>query len=273
MKIALLLTGQLRTYRLNRHIIKNAIINKYDTDVFISIDSSNTYQDANLNTKEETTAATIKDVISFYNPCDYFVCYDYSSIFSKIKPYLNPISNFQNIDNYQGIFEQYYIVNKAYEMLMDYKKKTHTNYDIIIRLRFDHIIWPRSFEFPSNLISSKKTIYYNSISENIIEKISKEISIRFEIPNNNEVYTAGYGNINNLDYVNDHFWFHSDSSIDIFHSYYDKLIDIINNYFKDNRLIGSPWYEVAFSYFIKMNKVDVSVTNIVGLFSRELIKG
>ena len=43
MKIALLLTGQLRTWKMTRYLVDN-IKQNYDTDVFLSIDKNNDIQ-------------------------------------------------------------------------------------------------------------------------------------------------------------------------------------------------------------------------------------
>ena len=74
MKVALLLSGQLRTYELCKHNIKGAILDKYDTDVFMSIDKTNTYQWDYLNPTDKTEDTKIKDAIDFYKPCEYYVC-------------------------------------------------------------------------------------------------------------------------------------------------------------------------------------------------------
>ena len=44
MKIAILLTGQLRTVDVCKYIVFNSIIKKYNTDVFLSIDINNNLQ-------------------------------------------------------------------------------------------------------------------------------------------------------------------------------------------------------------------------------------
>ena len=44
MKICLLLCGQLRTIELCKWLIKKSLLDKYDCDVFMSIDNNNKYQ-------------------------------------------------------------------------------------------------------------------------------------------------------------------------------------------------------------------------------------
>ena len=68
MKIALLLTGNLRSWRLCGHVIKNCLINKYDCDVFMSVDLNNIYQHENKNCFDNTNINELNDAISFYNP-------------------------------------------------------------------------------------------------------------------------------------------------------------------------------------------------------------
>ena len=68
MKIALLFTGQLRTYNMTKDFIKKSIIDKYDTDVFLSIDTNNRVQLSQKYNKNDLTEDTINDVIKLVLP-------------------------------------------------------------------------------------------------------------------------------------------------------------------------------------------------------------
>ena len=77
MKIALLLFGQLRTFDMCKWMIKN-ILDRYDCDVFMSIDKNNIHQHEDLNSKQETHDLKISDAIDFIKPKDFYVT-DYTS--------------------------------------------------------------------------------------------------------------------------------------------------------------------------------------------------
>ena len=85
MKIALLLTGQLRTVDMVKYLHMNSIIKKYDTDVFLRIDLNNTKQCEYKNNTDNTHLDYTKEIISFFNPIDYYICNDYSTEFKILK--------------------------------------------------------------------------------------------------------------------------------------------------------------------------------------------
>jgi len=176
-KVALLLTGQLRTWKMCR-VLVDKIKEKYDVDIFLSIDKNNNLQNEYSNNIEASNDNEINEVIQYFNPKDTFISsnYDNNYIYNKLlwsKVVYTPVSigtdientickktdnkiifnNLYNINNciktekmedlrhYKKIFEQYFIVYKAYELLEKYIKNTPTKYDLIIRLRFDQFIW------------------------------------------------------------------------------------------------------------------------------------
>ena len=126
MKIALLLTGQLRTVDMVKFLHMNSIIKQYDTDVFLGIDLNNSKQCEYKNNTSDTTLEKANQVISFFNPKSYFICHDYSSEFKKILD-----SNHDTLDNinhivephYMLLFEQYYVVKETYNLLIEHINK------------------------------------------------------------------------------------------------------------------------------------------------------
>ena len=273
MKIALLLTGNLRSFRLCNFSVNNTIVNRYDTDIFLSIDKNNMLQDANKNITEATIDSEIQMAIDLYRPCKYYICNTYSEIFKidSSKLDINKVSSFMPVEKYQGIFEQYYIVQEAYRLLKEYIYDTGIQYNKIIRMRFDQVIWSRNHTVPSSIIY-ENCILYNDYSINIIKEWTKNISIDIETPQNNELYLFGWGNINGAEYTNDHFWIHSKELIEVMYKYYNELPNIINIMTSDGtRLKGGPYFEIAFNRFLQGNNIIQKKTNIIGLFSRTLI--
>lgn len=273
MKIALLLTGNLRSFRLCNFSVNNTIVHRYDTDIFLSIDKNNMLQDANNNITEPTVDSEIQMAIDLYKPCKYYICNTYSEIFKihSSKLDINKASSFMPVEKYQGIFEQYYIVQEAYKLLIEYIYDTGTQYDKIIRMRFDQVIWSQNHTLPNSIIYGNY-ILYNDYSINIIKEWTKNISIYIETPQNNELYVAGWGNINGAQYTNDHFWIHSKELIEVMSQYYSELPNIINSVISDGtKLKGGPYFEIFFNRFLSNNNIIQRKTNIIGLFSRTLI--
>lgn len=54
MKIAILLTGNLRTVEMVKHLHMNSLIKPYNADVFLGIDTSNKLQVEYQNSTEDT---------------------------------------------------------------------------------------------------------------------------------------------------------------------------------------------------------------------------
>ena len=127
MKVALLLTGQIRTNELCRHIFKKTLIEKYDVDTFLSIDTDNKLQEASLNSTEKTSYDVISNAIEYYNPVDSYVCETYDDLFKEKQQLLD--NNLPYDKRYKMLLERYYIVYKAYEML-----QLHVNGNLKIEL-------------------------------------------------------------------------------------------------------------------------------------------
>ena len=72
MKIAILLTGQLRTWKLCKELLKKQLLDHYDCDIFMSIDKSNKLQNSNKNNMLDTPIEEITEAIEFYKPISVF---------------------------------------------------------------------------------------------------------------------------------------------------------------------------------------------------------
>lgn len=260
MKIALLLTGQVRTHELTKYIIKNSIINQYDTDVFLTIDSNNICQTENLNSKNKTSKEIIDNLISFYNPIDFFVDNEFTEIETNHMFYAS--------------YRQYFFVMQCYLRLDKYIKQTNTKYDLIIRLRFDQILWNNNNFYINNFITdSKNNIIYNSDNIAIAKEISEKIKIIFNDDiNDNEIIILGFGEISNYNYVNDQFWIHKPNLSYIIFTFYFKLNEIINNCKKTIFPSEGASIEHFFYKHLINNNIKYFTKNINGIFIREFYK-
>jgi hypothetical protein len=137
---------------------------------FMAIDGNNLLQTENMNSRAATALEDISDAITFFNPIDSFVSYDYTEEYNKITPFIDKIISYRfvSLGFLKLTYQQYYIVDKAYKMLQTHIDKTGVHYDLVIRLRFDQFIWSNAtLNIIENLIKIPNTnnILYNS--ENI----------------------------------------------------------------------------------------------------------
>jgi hypothetical protein len=291
MKIALLLTGQLRTVDMVKFLHMNSIIKKYDTDVFLGIDLNNSKQCEYKNNTSDTSLEKANQVISFFKPKSYFICDDYSSEFKKMLDGKSAI--FENINNivehhFMLLFEQYYIVKQTYNLLIEHINKTNTKYDIIIRLRFDQYIWTNESHNIIELINKtdNNQIIYNSENTNLLNKISETQTINFKLLNNQNdnntdntdkkhnkknIYLLGFGDCAHYKYANDQFWYHNSKLINVISLFYDNIYKLMYKAIKNNTgncgcMIEHLWY----TYLTKQN-INIQKGNVSGIFVREYL--
>ena len=271
-KVALLLTGQLRTWNMCK-ILVDKLKQDYDIDIFLSIDANNLLQNEYENNTQLSQKDEIDAVIKYFLPKDIFISYEYSEndYLTKLLPNkkvytpMNRIPNYvgniicgdntnnlinikqlfynnnceltQKYDNlklYKKIFEQYYIVYKAYELLEKYIETTSTNYDLIIRLRFDQFIWNTNnnhfekYNFQS-IDNDKNKILFNQY--NITQTINNFDIIKLTLDNgkDNTIQVFGGGCYKYYAYVNDQFWCHKMDLLLKMKNFYTNLHNIIND--------------------------------------------
>jgi hypothetical protein len=245
----------------------NNIISKYDTDVFISINPDNKLQNHYENSINESLQTQIDDILLFFNPVDYFIMNKYEN--SKFNSNLTLIGK-----NNKIIFEQYFIVNKAYLMLINHINKSNITYDLIIRLRFDQLIW--TAETHSSIhdlfCREKNTILFNKKNIELINSYTKNDKIYFENIENNCIYVLGYGKFKNTNYnyVNDQFFYHNHSLINIMSTFYENMENLI--VYMNNEKIGNKGalIECMFDLFLRNNNINLKKSIIDGIFIREI---
>ena len=229
MKIALLLTGQLRTVDLVKYLHMHSLINKYDTDVFLSIDLNNTMQNENQNFKLETPIEKSKSVIDFFKPVDYFVLDNFNNYFDK---YYESVKDVIKIDirRFKILFAQYYIVHNAYLLLKKHINNTNTKYDLVVRLRFDHFLCTSEFEpiFKKLELRNNGDVAYNDNNISIVKEELKQYTIPLDAVSDNEIYVLGYGTYTHFNYVNDTFFYHNSNLIDTLLTFYTRLSEFLD---------------------------------------------
>ena len=283
MKIALLLTGQLRTVDMVKFLHMNSIIKKYDTDVFLGIDLNNSKQCEYKNTTSNTSLEKANQVVSFFNPKSYFICDDYSCEFKKLLD--SKSSTLKNINNtvehhFMLLFEQYYIVKKTYNLLIEHINKTNTKYDIVIRLRFDQFIWTDESNDIIHLINKtiNNQIIYNTENSNLLNKISENQTINFQLLDNNKnklnkknIYLLGFGDCAHYKYANDQFWYHNSKLINVISMFYNNIYKLMYKAIKNNTGNCGCMIEHLWHTYLVNNNINIQKGNISGVFVREFL--
>jgi len=130
MKIALLLTGQIRNAGECFSSIKQHIINPYDVDVYI-----NTWFPENKISHDNDSISndsSLDDIIQMYLPKNISI-EDYESDFcKKINELADTIRRDYPETNHKNIFFQFYKFYKGFNLIPNYQ-----DYDMILRGRFD----------------------------------------------------------------------------------------------------------------------------------------
>lgn len=306
MKIAIILCGQIRTFNLTKWILQT-IKNEYDCDIFMGIDPNNLHQNENLNDKQSTKAQVIEQSIEFVNPKQTYIFdeTEFNKSFKNLNFYMQrnipkettsseelitktntfwkinkPVdeskTNFKksinHIDNYTKIFRQYFLVNECYKMLINHINSANTKYDIIIKLRFDQLIWTDSEFWASNhncKVNKHGDPCYNQDNIDLFKSITKNIDIEFINQEHNMLSVFGCGTIKTYAYVNDQFWTHGMDLIEKMSKFYENLIHIINLSNKEHSIYSGANIEHYFLRYLFNNNINIQKTNISGRFIRE----
>jgi hypothetical protein len=267
MKVAILLTGQLRTFEMVKYLHMNALILKYNADVFLGIDIDNNYQCEYKNSKVETNMETVKNAIHFFKPIDSFVLHDFTDEINKLKTKSKQIHLLQ----WQLLFRQYYVVKNTYKLLINHIKNNDTKYDLIIRMRFDQYIFSTEVPIcPDVYDNVLNKILYNKNNTNLLDNYTKDKQFIFDEVNDNTIYVFGFGNYKHYNYANDQFFYHTPSVLIKMFEFYDNMISILK-YCYQNKIanLGACIECVFYLYVTKFNSINLKQSNIHGIFVRE----
>jgi hypothetical protein len=138
MKIAVLLTGTTRNYKLNYSNWKKNIFDKYDCDIFF-----HTYDIIGYQKSKDTLVEPIlddkleeKDLINLLKPVDYII-----EIFNERINLLREQIKSQFIGlcsaKPEYIMAQLHSIHAANELKKQYEEKNNIKYDLVIKMRFD----------------------------------------------------------------------------------------------------------------------------------------
>jgi len=292
---------------------------KYDCDIFMSIDKKNSHQLENLNSKNDTNNEDIKNAIEFIKPIKYYIVDDctFNKDFNSF--HMDQRINFPSIKSQQLIkknivtsailetdsssnseylkfkqiffntnenqysiwykqmylkeLRQYFAVNQCYNMLIEHIIITGTKYDLIIRLRFDQLIWSENDDWLSNFEKNSENVpLYNEENINIIKNSSIKRSLQLDDSEENTICVFGGGIIKTYGYVNDQFWIHGIDLIHKMSQFYKMLFGIINETHKEHMPYSGGNIEHIFLRFLFENNIKIKKTNVKGTFIREFSK-
>ena len=258
MKVAVLLTGQLRTFEMVKYLHMNALIKQYNADVFLGIDISNKLQVEYQNSIVDTDKQLVINAIEFFNPIDIFVLKNFS---------LKGVPN-----NDIRRFRQYYLVKKTYKMLKTHIDNNNIKYDLIIRLRFDQYIFSTEVPILPGLWNEKlEVILYNEDNINILKNYPLDKKFIFEEINDNTIYVFSFGDFSTYKYANDQFFYHNHSLIEKMFNFYDNMLDIVKYCIKQTGGGTQCLTEYIFYTYITNNNINLKESNINGIFIREFL--
>jgi hypothetical protein len=223
MKIALLLHGLTRRYDITYPFIKKNIIDKFDTDVFISC-WENKVEEENINKGENLP---LQGLLDLYKPTNFdfevydnereqsFFCDEYSKYFPHIE------THYKNV--WTRLFAFYYKVWKANELKKEYEKEKNFKYDVVLKLRTD-------------------IFFKDVLTQNLLN----------EIKNNNSVYIPyGHGGC-----INDLLYFANSDLMDKISKLYNNLKNI------SKKVAPDPSYEKHLKVWLDTENINTNHFNI-----------
>jgi len=296
MKIAIIITGQPRTWKLCKYFFKNMINDNYDCDVFLSIDANSKTQLLYQNNRDNLETSEVKEIINFYNPITYYVsnlkseeeindiiktiptgkifghdCNDservniYNYLINQNTQYNKWVNDQLKINNtyfkspttnkieghlykkdFYGLIRQYFFVSKAYELVKEHIIKTDVKYDLVIRMRFDHVAWDDTFY--DKELYTQKNIKYTQKNIKLAEILTQGKITTLDTSEVNTIKVSSGGVFQNYTYVNDFFWTHGHDIIYKMALFGHELKNIICNSIKT----GWPVHGAAIEHFISV---------------------
>ena len=238
-KVALCLSGFLRNADEAYPYIKANIIDKFNPDVFIhSYNNIKSNQDTDTKFKKKLVRDNISptDVIKLYNPVKY-VYDDYTSEYtdnvldSNYDTFKSLILDNQDkehtfspkIDKHVNGICMFYKIKKCNELKQQYEKDNKFKYDIVIRMRFDQLI-------------------YESIDNKYLSLITKNV-----------VIGAGGFCMNNG--MEDQIAISDSETSDIYSNVYNTYLSLVQDIIENNYAIGSFPETVLYYYLAKLNNI------------------
>lgn len=267
MKLALLLTGQLRTNELVRHMHYHRLLAPYDVDVFLSIDPDNSRQNEFENPVQPTADDAVQEAIAFYRPKRYTVCTLSLDEMVAVSEHPEEKRHLLSTFPYAAlVLRQYYVVQQAYKLLAE----TPTNYDLVIRLRFDQLLFNDAHDIHT-LLAGKSQIVCTPTTLEMTKALAPTLPpLRLQTTPRTQLQVFGYGPYLHYFYVNDQFWCHAPALSSVMAGFYDALPRLTAaRLAADNRNTGA-FIESLLHNYLEEQGVEPVRTTVGGVFVRGL---
>lgn len=195
MKVAILLSGQLRQVELGYSYIFKNLMDGYDCDVFIHSwydekdqnKKFSSWWEAKFDSNSKNTA------VELYNPKSYL--FEVPKFFDR-KDY--DASQYEGTYRVDATLSMFYSIKKCNELKNIYSTENNIKYDVVVRVRFDFGIFNKilyeNFDFINH-------IYFK-------DDCSHEVGVC----------------------MNDHFAFGSEKNMDVYCNTFDVIYDLYKNY-------------------------------------------
>jgi hypothetical protein len=155
-------------------------------------------------------------------------------------------------------------------MLQTHSEQNNIKYDLIIRLRFDQLLYSNEVPIYPKLLNNLGNVSYNENNINILKDYSKNKKFIFEEINDNTIYVFGFGDFKHYKYANDQFFYHNHSLLEKMMNFYDNMFNIIEYCFKQNIGNQGALIECVFYLYItQFNNIILKRSNIYGIFVRQ----
>ena len=195
MKIAILLSGQLRNIKDGYNYIHTNLMSGYDCDVFFHAWYDKKDEDSKFSRwwDGKLKKGDNENVIGLYKPKDYLI--ENQIQFDK-KNY--DASQFEGDYRIFATLSMFYSIKKCNDIKNEYAKKNNIKYDVVVRVRFDFAIMT-------------KIIYE-------------------EFDYNNHIFFKDDCKHEPTVCMNDHFAFGSEKNMNTYCNTYDEIDNLYNNY-------------------------------------------
>lgn len=315
MRVALILCGQLRTFALTRCVVQR-IKELYSCDVFMGVDSNNLLRNAaNRSGDRPTQVKAISEAVDFVDPIESYVFdedeFKSSLAHARVNPQVSipltrpdtasieqlvtrdgshwkikklfddsmqvrPAYNMQP-DEITILLRQYFLVDKCYEMLLRHMKTTGATYDVVMRLRFDQLlwgddgkVWTFEGEYDGCEVDELGMPLYTPGNIDLFNTTYASSNIEMVNQDPNTISVIGCGQVMTYAYANDFFWTHGMDLTETMGAFYNNLPGIINQANKEHGCYAGATIEHCFLRYLVRNGVNIKRSNLDGLPVREL---
>lgn len=302
MTTAILLSGQLRTWRLCGILLRKFILAHHECDLFMCVDRDNSSQSVYRNAREPTGSHELNDAIRFYAPTRVTsdVPYDFAPIRRRLEAgHPGPFTAYQRgrihvtragdrftydrlhdkttprfqcrVDTrpiYEPVFRQYFYLSQCHELMEAYARETTVTYDRVLRVRFDQLFYtPRLLRAVYSRFerdAQGKVAYSATNIARAGELPADDLALDLDVvTSDGDIYVFGAGDNHGYFYVNDQFWTTSfTTSGRVMKRFHEELFGIVGASQDDGWPVYEAWTEHWFATFLARHRLTIKKSRI-----------